>query len=38
MARNWSKAQRAAQSKKLKAAWAKRKEKARPWWRRLLNI
>ncbi len=36
MGRKWTKAQRAEQSKKIRAAWAKKK--ARPWWRRLLGI
>jgi len=36
MGRTWTKAQRAAHSKKIKEAWAKKK--ARPWWRRLLNL
>jgi len=33
----WSVAARAAQSKRLKAYWAGKRAKAKPWWQQLLK-
>ena len=40
MAREWTKEQRAAQSKRIKAAWARRKaaQQKPAWWQRVLNF
>jgi hypothetical protein len=44
MAKEWTKEQRAAQSKRIKAAWARRKAAQNPvqaqmaWWQRVLNF
>jgi hypothetical protein len=40
MARKWTKEQRAAQSKRIKAAWARRKaaQQKPTWWQRVLIV
>jgi len=38
MPRNWTKAQREAQSRKIKAAWEKKKKAQLTWWQRVMQL
>jgi len=38
MPRKWTKAQRDAQSRKIKAAWEKKKKPRLTWWQRVMQL